>query len=208
VIPAALALFAAPVMHLPNVSAWPLDQRIAYLAVSEARMARRLEDAVYEDPTMRAEIKRVGLTRGCDALASASKESIALFAGVLAPHFESAIRLNIPAQRINDARFLSFSAMPFASYRHRVVEQAERSGSADIARARADLRERFLQRTRPIETTRNDADNVVMPRPDTGAALGIAGPWNLDKPSQLAMACIEHTIRPEARPEIIVGEAR
>lgn len=201
----AFALIAAQTIVSPDPSAWTVDQRIAYLAESEARMANRIEGAVYADPAIRAEIRRVGFSAGCSAFGRARREVVNRHASALTPHFEAAIRRLVPLERITEAPFLSFLWSSLSAYQRRVSNAAEQSAEAELAGARADLRATFLSYTAPLATNGDPSANVVMPRTDIARALGVEGAWNLDNPNHLSMACLEQLISPDQRPIISGG---
>ena len=201
----AIALLAAQVVTVPDATAWTIDQRIAHLAQDEARLAIRLERPLYEDAAIRAEFRRVGFASGCSAFAQARREVVSRHLPALKPHFEAAIRKLIPAEQIEKARFLSFLASPLMAYQRRVSQAAERTAQAELAGATEDLRRAFLSRTGPLSTSRDPAANVIMPRGDIARALGVDGPWNLDNPNHVALACAEQTIPPSQRPLISGG---
>ena len=200
-----LALIAAQTIVLPDASAWSVDQRIAYLAESEARLGLRIERPVYADPAIRAEIRRVGFSAGCSAFGRARREVVDRHAAALTPYFEAAIRRLIPAERIAETRFLSFLATPLTGYQSRVSNAAEQAADAELTAARADLRATFLAYTAPVATNDDPSANVVMPRTDIARALGIEGAWDLDNPNHVSMACLEQLISPNQRPIISGG---
>jgi hypothetical protein len=205
VIAIALALALAPTVVVPDARSWSVEQRIAYLAESQARFSHPLELSIYGDAEMRAEIRRVGFARGCEILHRAGRETALRYAPLLKPYYEAAIRHRIPAQIIGEARIVSFLATPFTIYQRRVAEDAEQSGAALFAQARSELRSTILTQTGPLPTEADPAANVVMPRPDMAAALDLKGAWDLDNPAQMAMACSEQVIPPHMRPQITTG---
>ena len=201
----AIALAAMQAITVPEATAWTVDQRIAHLAESEARLATRIERPLFEDRAIRAEFRRVGFAAGCSAFGRARREVVPRHVPVLKPHFEAAIRKLIPVEQIAKARFLSFLASPLMAYHRRVADAAERAAATELAGATAELRTTFLSRTAAVPTNRDPAANVVMPRADIARALGVEGPWNLDNPHPVAMACAEQLISPNQRPLISGG---
>jgi hypothetical protein len=200
------ALAAAQVVAVPGAAGLSVDQRIAVLAEQEARGGNRIEDAIFDDPAMRAELRRVGFAKGCATVDAARKQVIGRHKAILQAEIDRTIRKVIPAERIAEARALSFLAAPFVYYQGRVERELEKSAAPALARARDDMRQTFLALSKPMPTTRNAGDNEVLPKPDVAAALGHRGAWNLDDPAQAAFACIEQRISPSARPTLTTGE--
>jgi len=201
----ALVLAMAQIV-VPSGDGLSVDRRIALLSANDGLVGSRIERAVYEDPAMRAEIRRVGFARGCGAVGLASREVRDRNAEMLRAATAAAIRRAIPEQRLAEARPVSFVAGPLANYSNRVQRELERSSAQLLADMAGEMRRGFLDRTRPMPTTANDADNNIAPRPDIAAALGIGDYWDLDSPTQLAMACIEQRISPRLRPTITTGQ--
>ena len=202
---ASIALLAAQAITVPDAGAWTIDQRIAHLAESEASLATRIERPVLEDPAIRAEFRRIGFATGCSVFGQSRREVVPRHVPDLIPHFDAAIRKLIPAEQIAKARFLSFLASPLIGYHRRVADSAERTAEAELASATADLRTTFLSRTAAVQTNGDPAANVVVPRADIARALGVDGPWNLDNPNHVALACAEQLIPPDRRPLISGG---
>ena len=202
---AALALAAAQVA-VPSATGLSVDERIEALAAREARNSGRIEDAIYADPVMRAEVRRVGFATGCVAVGVIGREVAARHAEALAPRIAAAIRTVIPAQRVAEASAVSFLAMPLTAYHGRVGAELERSAAGALAAAREDMRRTFLARTGVMPPASDPAANAITPRADIAAALGIQGDWDLDKPAQMRMACADQRIRPQLRPTITTGE--
>lgn len=201
----ALALAMAQIA-VPAGDGLSVDRRIALLSANDGLIRGRIERVVYEDPAMRAEIRRVGFARGCDAVGLASREVRDRNAETVRAALAAAIRRAIPEQRLAEARPVSFVAGPLASYSSRVQRELERSSAQLLADLAGEMRRAFFARTDPMPTTANDADNNIAPKPDIAAALGIGDYWELDNPTQLAMACVEQRISPRLRPTITTGQ--
>jgi hypothetical protein len=201
----AAALAVAPVV-VPGAQGLSVDQRIDVLAQHEARGRTRIYSAIFEDPAMRAEVRRIGFATGCSTVNGAGKEVIGRHAPALQAEIARAIRTVIPTERLAEARALSFLAMPLNIYQRRVERELERGGGAVLTLARDDMRRAFLARSKALPTSSDPADNKVLPRPDVAAALGHRGYWDLDNPAQLAFACADLLISPSVRPTITTGE--
>jgi hypothetical protein len=202
------AAIAAAQLPAPTDPGPSVEQRIAWLAAGSARTLPRVEWAVFDDPAMRAEIRRMGFATGCATVDEVSKSVVARHAAALQDAIAQAIRKVIPEEKLLAANVMSFLAMPLTSYQRRVEREVERSGGATLASARGDMRESFMARARTIPATANPADNEVMPKADVAAALGVRGHWDLDNPAQLAFACAEQRMSPNLRPTITTGERR
>jgi hypothetical protein len=192
---------------VPSGDGLSVDQRIALLSAGASRTTSRIERVVYRDPALRAEIRRVGFVRGCDAVGVAGREVRDRHAEALRAALAAAIRGAVPARILAEARPVSFVAGPLATYGRRVEEQLERSSGPLLADLAEDMRRSFLARTAPMQATANEADNRIAPKPDIAAALGIGDHWDLDNPNQIAMACSEQRIPPHLRPTITTGVA-
>lgn len=201
------AALAMTQIVVPSGDGLSIDQRIALLSASASRTTGRIERAVYRDPALRAEIRRVGFARGCDAVGLAGREVRERHAEALRAALAAAIRTTVPAHILAEARPVSFVAGPLVTYGRRVEEQLERSSGPLLADLAEDMRRRFLARTAPMQATADEADNRIAPRPDIAAALGIGDHWDLDSPNQVAMACSEQRIPPRLRPTIATGLA-
>jgi hypothetical protein len=201
---AALALASAQVT-VPSAAGMSVDERIAALARREAAGSGRIESAIFDDAAMRAEVRRVGFASGCSIVGDIGRQVAARHAAALEPGIARAIRNVIPAQRMAEARAISFLVGPLTSYQGRVSAEVERTGGEQLARARNDMRRTFLARSRPLPTAADPNANRVAPRPDVAAALGHRGNWNLDDPAQMRFACMEQRISPQVRPRITTG---
>jgi hypothetical protein len=198
----ALALAAAPVV-LPTAQGLSVERRVAVLAATNVGIVR-FRAVVYEDPALRAELRRVGFATGCALAKRAAYEVTARHEPALRPPLEQAIAQVVPTQKIEEARALSFLVMPLLPYQARVIAAYKRTAAAPLAEARRDVRRTFLGYARPLPAA-DPAANEIMPRPDIAAALGVRGKWDLDNPLQLEMACAEQTISPTIRPTITTG---
>ena len=198
----ALTLTAAPVV-LPGARGLSADERVAVLAASNVGLVR-LRTVVYDDPALRAELRRVGLAAGCEGAKRADYEVTARHEAQLRPALEQAIRQVIPPEKLEEARALSFLTMPLLPYQARVAAAYERAGAAPLAQARQDMRETFLGYTKSLPPAGPGANDIT-PRADIAAALGVRAKWDLDNPAQLGMACAEQTMPPDLRPTITTG---
>src|SRR3546814_17115944 len=54
--------------------AWTVEQRIDYLAEGQARFAQPVSHKLYENPEVRAEIRRIGFLNGCQLVKQARKD--------------------------------------------------------------------------------------------------------------------------------------
>jgi len=178
------------------------DQALEDLAIRESRLSRRLSPLIYDDPSMRAEIKRVGFEKGCRALDDSRREIGLRFAPALAPATVAAIRKIVPEPQLSEMRFRSFVTGPMHVYTRRIDIELERTASESLNAAYSAMRAAFLKRTRAFPATGNPADNIVMPKSDITAAVGLKGAYNLDNPAHLGMACAELLIPAPLRPTI------
>jgi len=201
------AALAMAQLVVPSGDGLSVEQRTALLAATYSPASRLIEHMVYDDPAMRAEIRRVGFARGCEAVGAARREVGDRHAGALRAAYADAIRRVIPTQRLAEARPVSFVVGPLAMYGRRVENEVQRSAVQLLAALSVDMRRSFLARTRPMPSTTNEADNRIAPRADIAAAFGIDGFWDLDNSNQLAVACNEQRISPELRPTITTGPA-
>ena len=196
------AASASAQVALPSGDGMSVDERVSLFAAREARMRNRIEWAIFDDAAMRAEVGRIGFARGCELVDRAGKEVVERHAAVLEAEIAEAIRETVPAERIAQARIMSFLVSPLTAYRGR-FEKALEEGAADaLTAAKEDMRRTFLAASTPLPSTANPADDEVAPKPDMAASLGLEGSWDLDRPEQLSLACAEHRISPRLRPTI------
>jgi hypothetical protein len=199
-----LALAAALATSVASAqAAGPDDATLA--RASSFLLTNRLTRTVTDDSELRAAMRRVGFVSACDALAATRRE-------VGRRHIErfgrtavAMIRRMIPAERLAGARFISFVQMPLATYRGRIENALERDGV--FTAAQADMRATYLARLTAMPATDDPDANVIIPRADIARALSVSGPWNLDDPAQVGMACAEQLIPPDRRPTISGGGA-
>lgn len=187
----------------PTVS----DAAVELLATREGTLWRRLTNVVINDPAMRAEIRRVGLANGCHGMDDSRAEVAPAYRATLMPVIVAAIRKLVPAERLARAGYLSFVSAPLVPYEARVRDEVERNAADTLAAAEARMRGVFLDRIRR-EPAGDPEASRVLPRADLAAALGLQGPYNLDKPSDLGLACADLLISPDMRPTITTGTTR
>jgi hypothetical protein len=183
------------------------DAAVELLARREGTLQQRLLNVVIEDPALRAEIRRVGLEKGCRTMEDSRSETGATYQTMLFPVTVAAIRKLVPAERLARAQFLSFVSAPLIPYGSRVRDEVARNAADTLAAAEAHMRRVFLDRIRREPSGGPEASHVL-PRADLAAALGLDGPYDLDKPSHLGLACADLLISPDVRPTITTGPAR
>jgi hypothetical protein len=181
------------------------DARLRALAERGSLITSRMSDAVLQDPAMRAEWRRVGFEKGCLAFASAEKEVKARHLPLLVEPTIAAVRKFVPQERLDRLPALSFSYGGLQVYRARVEQELGRTSGGLIADAVEDMRRNYQAQVKALPTATNPEANVVIPKADIGAALGVKGAWDLNNPAQLGMACAELRIPPGVRPQINVG---
>lgn len=184
------------------------DRALGQVAVRESPLPQRLRNLILDDPAARAALRRVGFPAGCKALGASQRAVSDRHAAALAPFVVAAIRATVPAARLAEMPVLSFYVGPLQVYKSRVVAAVERSAAPLLATAEREVRADFAQRVRALPSMRDPAVNVVRPRADVAAALGMRKPYDLDDPAQLGLACAELSIDPAARPTITTGAPR
>jgi len=200
-----LALLLAAQVVVPSGQGRSIEARVSILAESTARNPSRINSAVFDDPKMRAEMRRVGMAAGCAAVDAATRDVVARHAPLLLPYAVHAVRSVIPEQQLARATHISFIAPPFTSYSGRVRAELEEIAASQLAAARADMRAAFLQRTAKLSRSNEVAEQSVRPRQDISAVLGLNGRWNFDNPAHMSLACLEMSISPSVRPKISGG---
>lgn len=191
----------------PTAPSTVSDAALERLATRESRLPGRLYRLIYDDPSMRAEVRRVGFAKGCQAIADSRQEVSLRFVPMLVPATVTAIRKIVPEPQLSEMRFRSFVSGPLHIYARRIDDELDRTASASLNHAYSAMRAAFLKRTREFPVTENPADNIVMPKADIAAMLGMKGPYDLDKPSHLGMACAEALIPADERPTITTSPA-
>lgn len=193
---------AIPCAAVAQVTPSVPDSSLERLATVESRLPLRLSYVVYDDARLRAEIKRIGFEKGCRAVQDSRREVSDEFVPRLVPATVAAIRRVVPAERLNDMRVLSFVVGPLQIYEGRVDAELDATAGPELQSAYDAMRNSFLARTKVIPTERHQSANVVAPKADVAAALGIKGTYDLDNPAQLGLACAELLISPGSRPKI------
>lgn len=201
-VPAAPTLTDADRPAAPVGQSSVSDQALEQLAIRESRLPGRLYRLIYDDPSMRAEIRRVGFEKGCRAIVDGKRQVSLQFVPALVPATVAAIRKVVPEPRLSEMRFRSFISGPMRVYARRIDDEIDRTASASLRMAYEAMRIAFLQRTHQLPATKNPKDNVIMPRADIAEAVGLQGPYDLDNPAHLGMACADLLIPAEKRPAI------
>jgi hypothetical protein len=178
------------------------DSSLERVAIVESRLFPRLNSLVYNDARLRSEIKRIGYAKGCRAVHDSRREVIDEYGPRLVPFTVTAIRHVVPAERLNGMRVLSFLALPLVIYERRIDAELDMTAGPILRSADVAMRAVFDARTKVIATERNHSVNVIAPKADVAAAVGIKGTYDLDDPSQIGLACAELLISPGARPKI------
>lgn len=176
-------------------------------ATREGTLWRRLTNAAINDPAMRAEIRRVRAGEGGYAMNDSRAEVAQAYRAALIPVIVAAIRKFVPAERLADTQYLSFVSAPLIPYGARVRDEVERNAVDTLTAAEARMRRVFLDRIRP-EPAGDPQASRVLPRADLAAAPGLQGPYNLDKPCDLGLACADLLIAPAMRPTITTEPTR
>jgi hypothetical protein len=200
-----LAIMLATQVVVPGGQGRSIEERVAILAESAAANSGRVESVVFDDPTMRAEVRRVGFKAGCMAVAESSREVINRHLPLLRPYAVQAVRAAIPEQRLAEATHISFIAPPLTMYSGRVKAKLDEIAAGPIAAARADMRAAFLKRTAKSPDSGEVAEQSIKPRQDISAALGLNGRWDFNNPAHMSLACMELRISPAVRPKISGG---
>ncbi|MCI4589334.1 hypothetical protein MOK15_04385 [Sphingobium sp. BYY-5] len=186
----------------PVIQSTVTDDVLKQLAIAESRVPSRLYRVIYDDPSMRAEIKRVGFEKGCRAVAESKRQVSRQFVPSLVPATVAAIRKIVPEPHLSEMRPRSFIVGPMRIYTKRIDDEIDRTASPLLMATYAAMRAEFLGRMRELPTSRNPEDNIVMPKTDIAAFGSLNGAYDLDNPAQLGMACADFLIRPEQRPTI------
>ncbi len=203
---AGLALMsAAPAISVPDPATWSVEQKIDYLAAGQARFAEPVSSALYDNPEVRAEIRRVGFLKGCQLVSQARKDVLAVHFSTLKAGYTAAIRKTVDENMLKAARFLSFNASPLTRASFRLRRESERSLAPEFAAIRIELSKRFFEISSPLPTETDPAANRIKPKADIAGAMGIAGDYDLDNPGYLGLACAEALIDPKYRPHISGG---
>ena len=92
-------------------------------------------------------------------------------------------------------------------YTRRIDNELDRTASASLNAAYSAMRAAFLKRTSEFPAIGNPAGNIVMPKADIAAVFGLKGPYDLDNPAHLGMACAEALIPAPLRPTITTSPA-
>ncbi|ARS26596.1 hypothetical protein [Sphingomonas sp. KC8] len=172
------------------------------LATAESRLPGRLSNLIYNDPAMRAEIRRVGFEKGCRAVADSRRDVGMKFVPALVPATVAAIRKIVPEPQFSEMRPRSFVVSPLRIYAKRIDAEIDRTAPEILTVAYDAMRKSFLERLRQYPTTQNPADNIVVPRADIAAFGNLEGPYDLDNPVHLSIACADLFISAKMRPTI------
>lgn len=196
---------AMPCAAMAQVNPAVTDAALERLATVESRLPLRLGHVIYDDARLRAEIKRIGFEKGCHAVDDSRRAVSEVFVPKLVPATVAAIRQVVPAGTLNEMRVLSFVVGPLRVYAVRIGDALDASAGPILESAYAAMRESFAARAKLIPTAQEPSANLVAPKADVAAALGLGGRYDLDNPVQLAFACAELLISPNLRPKISVA---
>lgn len=117
----ALALFLAPIV-VPSEEGMPVERKVEILAQSAAMSAYTQLD-LFEEPSVRAELERVGLDEGCPVARQAVGEALATRQEALLPLARTAVRAAIPSARLGAMHPVSLSIAYGGMYQGRVKGQ-------------------------------------------------------------------------------------
>jgi hypothetical protein len=182
------------------------DDALAMLAARENPVTSWATGAIINDAEMRAEIRRVGFVNGCNAMADSRAEISRRYNDEIIPITVAAIRAVVPEDRMNEVTILSFMFGPLQIYKGRIWDRLDQNAAALRNEITGDMRALFLANTSPLPTNKDPNANLILPKPDIAKALGIVGPYDLDKPASIGLACAEQRISPEQRPMISTEE--
>jgi hypothetical protein len=179
------------------------DEALTALALQESPLNGWMTNAIVDDPTMRAEVQRVGFDAGCSAIMETQASIVADYRDRLAPKMVAAIRDIVPTVTLDQMKILSFFVGPMQVYKSRVYDRVLEDALA--VEAADKMRAAFLARTGQLPTTQDPGANRIAPNADIGQALGINGLYDLDNPAHLSLACAESKLSPDQRPKVFKG---
>jgi hypothetical protein len=181
------------------------DEALAAFARQESPLGFWLAEAITHDPALGVEMKRVGFAAACNILVESRNSVTMRYRERLVPVTVKSVRDQVPADRLEEMKILSFLVGPMQMYKARVLDQVRSDGAAVISDAEAEMRSTFLSRTAVIDSIKGDDANIVIPKPDIAKALQIVGAYDLDNPNHIMLACTEQHIAPDQRPTITTG---
>lgn len=193
--------------EVPVLQSGVSDAALQQLAIRESRLSSRLNRVIYDDPALRTEIQRVGLERGCVAVAESRREVSASYASALVPATVAAIRKLVPEPSLSEMRPLSFFVGPMRIYTRRIDDEIDVNAKPELSAAFEAMRTAFLLRTRTLPDKSEAVDPLAKPRADIAESVGITGLYDLDKASHVGMACADFLIDPRIRPTITTAPA-
>src|SRR3546814_20742065 len=119
--------------------AWTVEQRIDYLAEGQARFAQPVSHKLYENPEVRAEIRRIGFLNGCQLVKQARKDVLNAHFVQLKTGYTAAIRKTVDETMLKTTRFLSFNASQLMSTSFLIQPDAARSMASKVTTIPDDL---------------------------------------------------------------------
>lgn len=187
-IAAASLLFAQLV--LPSGQGMPLEQKVEILAASITASSTR-PMTIFEDPGVRAEMKRVGVDAGCPVVTEAARAAAVRFTQPLAPFAESAVRETIPAQRLDELTPVSFLIGSVGIYRSRIDRKFEELAAEPLASARAEARQAVLAGLADLPDFVTGPDTPPPIDPFFESAFGAKAEQAWDSAPLLSLACLQ-----------------
>jgi hypothetical protein len=182
------------------------DEALASFAARENPVSSWASSAIIDDAAMRAEIRRVGFANGCQIMAETRDAIKGRYSTAIVPFMISAVRDIVPADRLDEMPILSFLVGPMLIYQARIRDRLDQDAAPIRTAAVAEMRKSFLERTTALPTTNDLNANHIMPKADIAKALGKTGPYDLDKPADIGLACADLRISPDQRPVIMTQD--
>jgi len=140
---AAVSLLFAQLV-LPSGEGLSPERKVEILASSITAGSTK-PMTLFEDATVRAEMKRVGVDAGCPVVAEVARAAAVRFTEPLTPFAEIAVRETIPAQRLAELSPVSFLIGSVGIYRSRVERKFEEMAAEPLVEARTEAREAALR---------------------------------------------------------------
>jgi hypothetical protein len=140
-------------------------------------LAEQIEEPVIADPNVEREFARIGIDRACAIYSPRMRSVITAYEQRFRPLLIQSMRARVSPEYFDGNHLIAWGGAQMEARKRLIAMDIERSGDNLFARARAELRRRFLEKA------------ARAPGTDPKRAPGAFADWHLDKPIARRIAC-------------------
>lgn len=171
-------ILLAAVQNAPASDPWT-DAQVLHAGGDTFLLLNAIDDALFESPTLRANLQRIGLPATC-AIARKAKDAAVATAPAFRAALIRAMRARIPAERLTGTAFPAFHTL--TPYKLRIADALEQDASSGLATARSAAVWQFEYGVAAAPAT-------------SGPWADIFGDWDLDRKLAIRHACLQYRLR-------------